>query len=559
MQNSQTHSSERRPVSVLFTDMVGFTTIVERLGEDRALAFSKTIYKLLTEAVKAHGGTVHDFAGDSVMAVFGIPAALEDAALRACRAAAAVHSAFDAAGPEIEAQFGLRPKMRVGISSGIAAVALADGTGSQMLAVGSTVNLASRVQALARPGSSLICDATRAQVEWLVDLGFDGEHPIKGLSKPQKLWELRALREGATRFDVSVARGLSPLFGREAELEQLSDNLTRSKGGLRVVDVVAEPGQGKTRLIFEFLRRDEVKGVTVLSGNCSADGRQTAFLPFIEVLRQSFRIRNEDEPAEISRRIEAGLRVAGLHSIENLGLLLNLLGLAPPEGALKGLDGVLIGLRTRDLLPSLLRAQCQAGPVILLVEDVHWIDTASEGLLRTLVENADQTNLMILTLRRPEYLPDWLNRSDVTTLALAPLTGDDIRQLVQSRLGIAAPPDDLIRQITDRAGGNPLFGEEILIFLLQQGALSVTNGRAEFDPNLSQSDLPASMQSLMTARMDRLPRQDRNLLQAAAAIGRRFDPGLLATVSAKPDETGAILQRLQDQDIVRHGLSGAFV
>lgn len=550
MQSQTTHPSERRPVAVLSTDMVGYTSIVEALGEDRSLAFSRVIYKLMTDAVKSQGGTVSDFSGDSIMVVFGIPTAFEDSALRACRAAQAIHHSFAAAGSEIETQFGLRPQMRVGISSGVAVIAHADGVGSQLLAVGNTVNLAARIQALAPGGGSLICDTTRGQVEWLADLGFDGERQIKGMTKPQKLWQLLALRDGATRFDVSLARGLSPLFGRSAELKVMVDNLAASRLALRVVDVAAEPGQGKTRLVFEFLRRDELQGVTVLAGNCAADRQNMAFHPFIEILRQSFHLKSDDELSEISRQLEAGLQAAGLHTPENLGLLLNLLGFAPPAGALDGLDGVLIGLRTRDLLPMMLRAQCQASPVVLLIEDTHWIDSDSEALLRTLVEAADQPNLLILHLRRPEYRPDWLDRSVVTTLALAPLTNEDIRQLVQSRLGIETLPDALIQQVADRAGGNPLFGEEILIFLLQQGALNLTPGKQVFDASLGQSGIPASMQSLLAARMDRLLPEDRKVLQAAAVIGRRFDPGLLALVSANPAETGTRLQHLQDQGIV---------
>ena len=322
---------------------------------------------------------------------------------------------------------------------------------------------------------------------------------------------------------------------------------TGRESGLQVIDLVAEPGQGKTRLIFEFLRRPEVADVVVLPGHCSADGRQTAFLPFIEVLRSAYRIRHEDEPADIAKRLEAGLQAAGLHSTENLGLLLNLLGLRPPDGSLERLDGVLIGLRTRDLLPALLQAQCRAGRVILHIEDIHWIDTASEELLRKLVDSGAQANLLIILARRPEYAPDWLDGPEVSTLALKPLTAEDIRQIVRARLGIEAPPEALIQRVAERAGGNPLFGEELLSFLVQQGALRVAFGRADFDASLGESDLPASMQTLMTARMDRLLPDDRAVLQAAAVIGRRFDPGLLATVAG---EVGPALQRLQEQDVV---------
>ena len=530
---------ERRQVSVLFADMVGFTAIAERLGEERTFAFVRLIYEKLTGAVREHGGSVRGFAGDSVMAVFGIPEAQEDAALRACRAALSIHAAFAVAADEIEAQFGVRPIMRAGVSSGIAVMALVEDESAAVTAVGDTVNLASRLQALAPAGGSLICDATRRLVEWLVDMSFDGEHPIKGKAKPQKVWRLKSVRKGATRFDASLGRGLSPYIGRDNELAMLRDALRRARDRLHVIDVVAEPGLGKTRLVFEFRQRLKVDEALVLTGHCAADGQQIPFLPFLEVVRGAFRIRPEDDPAEIARKLEAGLRGLDLHTTENLGLLLNLLGLEPPEASLAGLDGVLIGLRTRDLLPALLKAQCRASAVVLLLEDIHWIDGASQEMLGRLIEGGAQSNLLVIHTRRPEYVPGWRGEPGVTTLALEPLTASDIRHLLETRLGVASLPDALIRQVTERAEGNPLFGEEILSFLIERGALRVASGKADFDAAVGESGLPASLQSLLAARVDRLPQEDRALLQAAAAIGRRFDRNLLALVVETGDDVGA--------------------
>ena len=543
-------TAERRQVSVLFADMVGYTAIVERLGEEKALVFVRMIYDTLTGAVRSHGGSVRGFAGDSVMAVYGVPEAQEDAAMRACQTAAAIHAAFAEAADEIKARFGERPMMRVGISSGLAVMAPVEGASGEPTAVGDTVNLASRLQNLAPPGGTLICEATRRLVEWLVDASFEGERPIKGRSKPQKVWLVNFVRRGATRFDASVGRGLSPHVGRDAEMSRLRDALALSKARRQVVDISAEPGLGKTRLVFEFLKRLNDGEALVLTGHCSADGQQIPFLPFIEAVRDAFRVRPEDDPAEIAAKIDAGLRTLDLHTRENLGLLLNLLGLEPPEDALAGLDGVLIGLRTRDLLPALLAARCRSSTVILHLEDIHWIDGASEELLARLAETDRRPNLVIVHTSRPEYAPRWRGGEGVATLALKPLGANQIRHLVQTRLGVESAPEALIRQVTERAAGNPLFGEEILSFLLEQGALRVESGTADFDAALGASALPASMQTLLTARVEKLPREDRALLQGASAIGRRFDPGLLAFVLDAPETVGPSLRRLQAQDIV---------
>ena len=547
--SAPTPVGERRQVSVLFADMVGFTAISERLGEEGTFAFVRLIYEKLTNAVLENGGSVRGFAGDGIMAVFGVPEAQEDAAVRACRTALSIHAAFAAAGDQMENQFGVRPIMRAGVSSGMAVMARVEGDSAEVTAVGDTVSLASRLQALAPAGASLICDATRRLVEWLVDMTFDGEYSIKGKAKPQKVWRLQTVRKGATRFDASLGRGLSAYVGRDNELAMLRDAIRRAPDRLQVIDIVAEPGLGKTRLVFEFRESLEVDEAFVFTGHCAADGQQIPFLPFLEVVRGAFRIRPEDDPAEIARKLQAGLQGLDLHTTENLGLLLNLLGLEPPEASLAGLDGVLIGLRTRDLLPALLEVQCRTSVVVLLLEDIHWIDGASQQMLGKLIEGGVQPNLLVIHTRRPEFVPHWRGEPSVTTVALEPLTASDIKRLLQTRLGVASLPDALVRQVTERAEGNPLFSEEILTFLIERGVLRVASGQADFDAAIGDG-LPASLQTLLAARVDRLPPEDRDLLRVAAAIGRRFDTNLLAHIVESRDNVAEALQRLQAQDIV---------
>ncbi|WP_420584991.1 ATP-binding protein [Ruegeria sp.] len=548
---------QRRQVSVLFADMVGYTAIVAALDEEKALQFVRMVYETLVRAVESHGGAVRDFAGDSIMALFGIPEALEDTAPRACRAALAIHAAFDAAAEDIEARFGVRPKMRVGISSGTVVMAAVQGEGSPQTAVGSTVNLAARLENLAPSGGTLLCDTTRGLVEWITELSFFGEHQIKGLTAPQKLWQLQAIESDATRFDASVARGLSGHVGRTRELDAMSVAFEKSATARTIVDLVAEPGLGKTRLVFEFLQHLPSDKVTVLTGYCFADGQQVPFLPFLEIIRKSFRIGDADNPLRVQTKLEAGLEAYGLLSQENLGLIMTLLGLNPPEGALEGLDGVLIGLRSRELLTTLLRLECEKGRVILLIEDSHWIDSASADLLAMIAEDSGLSNLMIIQTRRPEYEPDWLGQAGVTTVALQPLGVAEFADLARGRLGVATLPDGLAEQLTERAGGNPLFGEEILGFLLDQGVLRVEDGTVHASSDISESGLPVTMRSLLTARIERLDPEDRAVLQAAAAIGRRFDPGLLSQIVDNPNATGATLQRLQAQDVLSREASSS--
>ncbi|URD60657.1 AAA family ATPase [Sphingomonas sp. KRR8] len=537
-------------MSVLFADMVGYTATLEKLGEERSLEFVQAIYASLARCVREHDGRVHAFGGDSVMAVFGLSEASENAALQACRAAMSIQKTFAEATNTINDEFNIQAQMRVGISSGVAAVAPVDSESMAITTIGNAVNLASRIESRAPPGGCLICEATRGLIEWQVELELHCETMIKGVSKPQKLWRLVSVRDNATRFHRSLGRGLSPLVGRDENLAVLADALERSRSELCVVDLAAEPGLGKTRLTFEFLEHVPPDGVRVLQGHCAADSQPIPFLPFIEVVRGAFQIGLDDEPAAIAKKLEIGLRTLSLDALENRGLLLNLLGLAPPAGALTGLDVVLIGLRTRDLLFKLLKARCSMTPVLLLLEDIHWIDSASEEVLAAIVASSGIANLLVVHTRRPEYHPPWAEAPCVIAQTLTPLTGEEILRVARDRLGVSDLPEPLIRQVVERAGGNPLFSEEILSFLIEQGAVRIDDGEAVFDSAACETALPTSLLGLLAARLDRLMPSERGVLQAAAVVGRRFDAGLLALARPEVDHLGDALKALQKQDFI---------
>jgi predicted ATPase len=217
-----------------------------------------------------------------------------------------------------------------------------------------------------------------------------------------------------------VSRGLSAFVGREHELELLERGRAEARSQLRVIDIAAEPGMGKSRLLHEFRQRVGKERAFVLTGNCSHDGQQTPFLPFVEVMRGLFRISAGEAEKDIAQKLEIGLTSLGLHSTRNLGLLLHFLGLKVPEGSLTGLDSVLIGLRTRELLQQLLDARCSLSPVVMVIEDTHWIDSVSEELLGKIVDSESKRKLLLLTTHRPEFASPWLDRAIVTQLHLEP-------------------------------------------------------------------------------------------------------------------------------------------
>ena len=332
--------AERRQVTVLFADMAGFTSFSERSGEEAAYTLMRSLSKLMDEAVNEQGGVIRGFTGDGIMAVFGAPVAFEDAPLRACRAALGILQPLKTAGPDLEAKHGVRPQLRIGLNTGAAVVGkVQEGEGADVTVLGDTVNFAARLQALAEPDSVIMSEATHRLVQGMVEATFAGDHQIKGKAEPQRTYWLNSVRQGATRFEAAVSRGLSTFVGRECELDVLERSLDKVRSQLCVVDVAAEPGIGKFRLLYEFRQQVGNDRAFILSGSCSPDGQQTPFLPFIEVIRGSFRVSAGEPEKEIARKVEMGLTALGLHSDRNVGLLLHLLGLNVPNDALGGLDG----------------------------------------------------------------------------------------------------------------------------------------------------------------------------------------------------------------------------
>ena len=543
--------AERRLVTVLFADMVDFTSFSERAGEEAAFTLMRSLSRLMEEAVREPGGVVHGFTGDGIMAVFGAPFAFEDAPLRACRAALSILQRLKVVGDDLEVKHGLRPRLRIGLNTGAAVVGRVQGGADAAVTVlGDTVNVAARLQALAEPDSVFMSEATNRLVQGMVEARFTGEYQVKGKSAPQRVYRLDAIRLGATRFEAAVSRGLSAFVGRERELEVLEHGLEEARSQLCVVDLVADPGMGKSRLLHEFRQRIGKERAFVLSGSCSPDGQQTSFLPLIEVVRGSFRVNAGEAENEVAHKLELGLTTLGLHSVRNLGLLLHLLGLKVPDGALKGLDGLLIGLRTRELLQQLLEARCRLSPVVMVIEDLHWIDSVSEEVLGKIVGGEAGLRLVLLTTRRPVYVPPWFDRAIVTKLSLEPLPAGDIRRLVQTRLAAHALPEALTQRVTEKAEGNPLFAEEIVSYLAERGTPRAGAGGLHLDVNAAGMALPASLQTLLTERVDRLAPNDRALLQAASVIGRRFDSQILA-IAVNDKDIDARLAAIQAFELIR--------
>ncbi len=544
-----TGAAQRRQVTVLFADMVGFTPLAEKLGEEKTYLVMQRLHRELSEAVHAHNGTVQEMTGDGVMALFGAPVAIEDAPVCACRAALDIQSRMDVLGGEIEAEHGARPVFRVGLHSGPLVIgALGDERKMKTTALGDTVNLASRIESEADSGAILMSEATHALVKGFVDSTFAGEREIKGKAEPKKLWRLNGVKAGVSRFDVSVGRGLTALIGRRRELEVLEANWKEAMdGGVHMVDVVGEAGIGKTRLVHEF-RQLLADGTFFLRGNCAADGRNTPYLPFIEIVRTSFRIPADAGRKEIERRLVRGLEVLGVSASETLPYLLNLLGQEVDDAVLNERASETVGIRTRDAILALLRERCRISPVVMLIEDMHWIDSASEDLVRRSFDGAEVPRLLILCTRRPEYEPPWVGAANVAGLRLTPLSDRGTVDLLKARLGVDEVPEALAGLIAEKAEGNPLFAEELLSYLQDEGRVRAGEHGIAFEQG--DGGLPVSLENLLMDRVDRLDDGARAVLEAAAVVGRRFMPGLVARVAGFDSETADHLRTLEGSELI---------
>ena len=513
---------ERKQVTVLFADMKGYTPLAETLGEEGVYRVMERVYQVMITAVHAQEGTVQELTGDGVLALFGAPVALEDAPVRACRAALAIQAGMRRLGDELAAERSVRPEARIGIHTGPVVVGtVGNDLRMEFKAVGDTVNLASRLETMAEPGHILISEATYRLAEGSVQAAFAGEREVKGKALPQRVYDLEGVTGGADRFDVARRRGLTPLVGRERELETLELRYGAARRGAVVaVGLVGEAGIGKSRIVHELRTRLQAEGATFLQAHCTASGASTSFAPFVEIVRTHFPIDGNTRPPEVP---------AG-----DLPFLRHLLGL-DDGGALRGLDGEIVGARTREALGGLVRCRALASPLVLVVDDLQWVDAASEELLARLVANHEATPLLIVYAFRPHYTPPWTDSGNVTELRLEPLSDAATLELVKRRLETDRVPEELERLLGAKAEGNPLFAEEITRFFLEAGA---------------GARMPGRLQDLIMARVDRLAERERAVLQTASVIGRRFPAELVGGVAGTNGALARCLGDLEAQDVL---------
>ncbi len=508
---------ERKQVTVLFCDIANSTALAERLGAEAMHDVLEQFFDLALAEVHHYEGTINQFLGDGFMALFGAPIAHEDDARRAVLAALGIQRRLrdrrTASGDVLG-----DVTVRMGLNTGLVVIgSIGDNLRMDYTAVGDTTNLAARLQQVADPGAVLISEATHRLVEGAVRAERLAPVKVKGKSELVEAHRLLGSTPRRSALEERPTRSLGRFVGREREAGVLQDLFTQvADGHGQVVGVVGEPGMGKSRLLHEFRRRLGARAVTVLEGRCVSYGTAIPYLPILEVLRNNCGIVDGDGPDIVADRLAAGLREVGLAPDEWLRYLLHLFGVKDETGSIEALSPEAIKARTFETLRQLSLRGSRRRPLVLLVEDVHWIDKTSEEYLASLVENLTAAPLMLVTTYRPGYRPPGMDRSYATQITLQPLPRHDSLTVVQSALQGERLSTTLSETILSRAEGNPFFLEEL--------ALSVGDHRA------ADHAVPHTVQGVIMARIDRLSEDAKRLVRTAAVLGREFPQKLLDRV-----------------------------
>ena len=539
---------ERRQVTVVFADVAGFTSLAERRDPEDVHAMISRCFELITAEVHRFEGTINQYTGDGVMALFGAPIAHEDSARRAVHAALAIQRALR----DDARERGHPLLMRIGINTGPVVVGrIGDDLRMDYTAVGDTTNLAARMQQAARPGSVVITAGTHHFVEGFFETLDLGAVEVKGHA-PVKAWEVLRPRGQRSRLGIAAERGLTPLVGRTAELGVLLERFADVKAGRgQVVSLVGEAGIGKSRLIHELRQRlhQDGEAVTWLEGQCVSFGQSIPFLPLVDQLRRNFGIDELDGEPEIIAKVEHGMRRMGQLDA-HIPYLRHLLSVDPGDPAVLAMDPLARRRRIFEAVRALALRGASRRPLVFVFEDLHWIDSSTEEYLSSLMDSVAAVPIMLLFTYRVGYSLPFGARSFHTSLTLRSLSAEETMAIAARVLGTDEFPEQVRAALLDKAEGIPLFVEEVAKTLLDLGVLRREQGGLRLIKGPAEISVPDTIHDILMARLDRLGDEGKRTVQLAAVIGRRFLVRLLDRVSGLKERLDGFLAELKALEIV---------
>jgi len=527
---------ERKRVTVLFIDIKGSTDLAQQAGDEAWHQILDRFFAILTHGVHRYEGTINQYTGDGIMALFGAPVAHEDHARRACMAALELQTELRRFADELRFDKGLNLSVRFGLNSGEVVVgSIGDDLRMDYTAKGQTVNLAARMEQIAEPGRIYLTRYTAAQVEGYFRLRDLGSMNVKGIAEPVSVYELEGVGKLKTRLDMSRSRGLSSFVGRGNELQLLQDALLDVTGGHgQVAAVVGNAGIGKSRLCFEFVERARSQGVEVFQGTCVPYASTVPLHPVLDLVRGFFGIEEADSAAEQRRKIAGTLTLMNLDCRDSMQLLFEYLGVAAPGEAASTIAPEMRQQELFSMLGKLLPGTA-AQPRVILLEDLHWLDEISEQFVAGLAAELEGTATLLLLNYRPDYVADWLMTGLDLDIAVTALSAEEVASLVAELLGRDGSLAALTEQIRQLAGGNPFFVEEAVRNLAELGYLEGLQGQYRLVKAVDKTVIPDSVQGILAARIDRLADDDKRLLEYAAVIGKEFGRAQLAAITEMPE------------------------
>ena len=526
---------ERKQVTVLFADIKGSMELLADRDPEEARKLLDPVLERMMEAVHYYEGTVNQVMGDGIMALFGAPIAHEDHAVRACYAALRMQESLERDVDAMRRVHGVEVRVRVGLNSGEVVVrSVGSDLRMDYTAVGQTTHVAARMEQLAPPGSVRLTAQTVRLAEGYVEVRSLGLVPVKGLSEPIELFDLKGRGQARTRLQATARRGLTSFVGRDAEVEHLRRILGHADAGRgQVVAIVGEAGVGKSRLVHEFTHSHRVQGWLILAGASVSYGKASSYLPVIDLLKGYFKITDRDDHREMRDKVLG--RVLGLdRDLEPLLTpLLALLDVPVDDAAWQKLPPAQRRQRSLDAVKRLLLRESQMQPLLMVFEDLHWIDGESQALLDNLVESLGSARALLLVNYRPEYTHRWGSKTAYSQLRLDSLAVESAGELLSAFLGQDPALAPLYRLLEKR--GNPFFLEETLRDLVESGVLAGERGAYRLTRPVNALQVPATVQTILAARIDRLPVEEKQLLQAASAIGKDVAYALLAAIAELPE------------------------
>ncbi len=544
---------ERKLVTVVFADLKSSLEAIVDRDPEEARQLLDPVLEILMDAVHRYEGTVNQVMGDGIMALFGAPLAHEDHAARACFAALRMQDAVKAHANETRRSRGFVLRIRIGINSGEVVVrAIGNDLRMDYSAVGSTTHLAARVEQLADPGSVLLGPETARLVEGLFDLRSLGPVPIRGLQTPVEIYELLGPGVARSRLRARLARGLTPFVGRSAELSDLGGLLTRAeKGQGQVVALVGEPGVGKSRLCYELIHTALQPAWDVLEAAAVSYGSVVPFMPVIDLLHAYFELDASDTPDQKRGKISARVLGLGLGVEASLPWLLELLELSDRDPSETPMDPMDRRARILEALKLLFVRSSQKRPILVLLDDLQWADSETQAFLDVLIDSLPAARILLLVTFRPGYQHAWGQRTYYHQLQIGPLAAAGAESFMRELLGQGGELEPVKAVLLERTDGNPLFLEETVRTLAESGALAGERGNYRLVGPLHALQVPATVQAVLAARIDRLAPEDKQLLQLAAVIGTTIPYSLLRGVSdLGEDALRSGLSRLQQSELL---------